>query len=63
MVLIALAVYCVAAKQFDLFNVKVKVAQCCPTLCEPMDCIWNSPGQITGVGSLSLLQGLFPTQG
>ena len=24
---------------------------------------WNSPGQITGVSSLSLLQGLFPTQG
>ena len=24
---------------------------------------WNSPGQITGVGSLSLHQGIFPTQG
>ena len=24
---------------------------------------WNSPGQITGVGSHSLLQGIFPTQG
>ena len=24
---------------------------------------WNSPGQSTGVGSLSLLQGIFPTQG
>ena len=23
----------------------------------------NSPGQNTGVGSLSLLQGIFPTQG
>ena len=23
---------------------------------------WNSPGQNTGVGSLSLLQGMFPTQ-
>ena len=23
---------------------------------------WNSPGQDTGVGSLSLLQGIFPTQ-
>ena len=23
---------------------------------------WNSPGQTTGVGSLSLLQGIFPTQ-
>ena len=24
---------------------------------------WNSLGQNTGVGSLSLLQGIFPTQG
>ena len=29
-----------------------------------MDCSpWNSPGQNTGAGSLSLLQGIFPTQG
>ena len=26
-------------------------------------CPWNSPGQNTGVGSRSLLQGVFPTQG
>ena len=25
--------------------------------------LWNSPGQNAGVGSLSLLQGIFPTQG
>ena len=25
-------------------------------------CPWNSPGQNTGVGNLSLLQGIFPTQ-
>ena len=25
--------------------------------------LWNSPGQNTRVGSLSLLQGIFPTQG
>ena len=25
--------------------------------------LWNSPGKNTGVGSLSLLQGVFPTQG
>ena len=44
--------------------VKVKVAQLCPTLCNPMDCsLWNSPGQNTSVGSCSLLQGIFPTQG
>ena len=30
----------------------------------PMDSsLWNSPGQNTGVGSLSLLQGIFPTHG
>ena len=43
---------------------KVKVAQLCPTLCDPMDySLWNSPGQNTGVGSPSLLHGIFPTQG
>ena len=42
---------------------KVKVTQSCLTLCDPMDCPWNSPGQNTGVGSLSLLQGIFPTPG
>ena len=42
----------------------VKVTQSCLTLCKPMDLYspWNSPGQDTGVGSLSLLQGTFPTQ-
>ena len=38
------------------------VTQSCPTLCNPMD-YGNSLGQTTGVGSLSLLQGVFPTQG
>ena len=38
----------------------VKVAQSYLTLC---DSPWNFPGQNTGVGSLSLLQGIFPTQG
>ena len=34
------------------------------TVCDPMDCSpWNSPGQDTGVGSSSLLEGIFPTQG
>ena len=45
---------------------KGNLAQSCLTLCDPMDCIynaWNSPGQNTGVSSLSLLQGIFPTQG
>ena len=40
----------------------MKVAQSWLTLCNPMDCPWNSLGQNTGVGSLSLLQGIFPTQ-
>ena len=40
-----------------LEKVKVKVTQLCLTLCQ------NSRGQITGVRSLSLLQGIFPTQG
>ena len=46
-------------------ELRVKVAQLCPTLCDPMDLYspWNSPGQNTGVRSLSLLQGIFPTQG
>ena len=50
---------------------RVKVTQLYPTLCDPMDYgmefhglwPWNSPGQNTGVGSHSLLQGIFLTQG
>ena len=40
----------------------VKFTHSCPTLCDPWT-PWNSLGQNTGVGSLSLLQGIFPTQG
>ena len=41
----------------------MKVAQSCLTFCKPMDCSpWNSPGQNTGVGGCSLLQGTFPIQ-
>ena len=36
------------------WKVKVKVVQSCPNLGDSMNC--------TGVGSLSLLQGIFPTQ-
>ena len=45
-------------------KVKVKVAQLCLTL-RPhgLYCPWNSPSQDTGAGSLSLLQGIFPSQG
>ena len=40
-------------------KVKVHVAQWCPTEYS----LRNSPGRNTGVGSLSLLQGIFPTPG
>ena len=44
---------------------KVKVAQSCPTLCDPMDYTVHGILQtrIPGVPSLSLLQGIFATQG
>ena len=43
---------------------EVKVAQLCLTLCNPMKCSpWNYPGQNTGVGSRSLLQGYLPNPG
>ena len=44
---------------------KVKVAQSCLTLWDPhgLYSSWSSPGQNIGVGGLSLLQGIFPTQG
>ena len=46
-----------------LGEVKVKVTQLCRTLYYSMNCSsWYSPSQNTGVGSLSLLQGIFPTQ-
>ena len=44
-------------------ELEVKVSQSCPTLCDPLYSPWNSPGQNTGVGSLSLCQGIFPIQG
>ena len=45
-------------------KMQVKVAQSCLTL-RPhgLNSPGNSPGQNTGVGSLSLLQGIFPIQG
>ena len=42
---------------------EVKVAQSCLTLCNPMEYIYiYSPEQNTGIGSLSPLQQIFPTQ-
>ena len=53
-----------------LLRVKALVAQSCSTLCNPMDCSLpgfsvrgDFPSKNTGVGSLSLLQGIFLTQG
>ena len=47
-----------------------KATQSCPTLCDPMDCSLPDSfvhgilyAKITEVGSFSLLQGIFPTQG
>ena len=52
-------------KVFKKCALKMKVTQSCLTLCDPIGPYspWNSPGHSTGVGSLSLLQGIFPTQG
>ena len=44
-------------------STQLKVTQSCPTLCNPRNSPWNSPGQNTGDGSRSLLQGILPTQG
>ena len=44
---------------------KEKFAQSCPAPCDPKDHTVHEilPDQNTGEGSLSLLQGIFPTQG
>ena len=47
-------------------NMSKSVSQSCLTLSVPMDCNlcpWNSSGKNTGVGSQSLLQGIFQTKG
>ena len=45
-------------------KVKMKVIQSSPTLqLHGLCSLWKSPGQNTSVTSLSLLQGIFPTQG
>ena len=46
-------------------KVKVKVTQLCLTLCDPMDYTVHGilqASMLAWVGSLSLLQGIFPTQ-
>ena len=57
----------ILSKKIISLKVKVIVAQLCPILCPPME--YSLPGSSlhglgknTGVGSHSLLQGIFPTQ-
>ena len=55
---------CSQCYHFCLEKVKVKVVQLCLTLrSHELYSLWNSLGQSTEVGSLSLLQGIFLTQG
>ena len=44
-------------------QIHVKGAQSCPTLCDPMDYTVHGILQASILGSLSLLQGIFSTQG
>ena len=62
-------IYLWATRKAPKEALKVKVASSCRTLCDSMDyspanllCPINSPGQNIGVGSCSLLQGIFQTQ-
>ena len=59
-----------AASMWGKSEMKVLVAQLCPTLCDPMDCSppgssvhGKSSGKNTEVGCHALLQGIFSTQG
>ena len=58
-----MCLYVCQSKHADVSE--VQVPQSCLTLCDPHElyCPWNSPGQNSGMGSLSLFQGIFPTQG
>ena len=65
-------IFCTLSSSFAFTQLCVcaKLFQLCPTLRDPIDYSqlklpfsWNSPGKNTGVGSLSLLQGIFPTHG
>ena len=53
------------AKYLIIYFWKVKASTSTSESCSVMSNYspWNSPGQNTGVGSLSLLQGIFSTQG
>ena len=63
---VCVCVYHLSVYLYMCVKVKMLVAQSCPTLCDPMDyslCPRDSPGKNTGLGSHSLLQGIFLTQG
>ena len=48
----------------SFFIDEVKWSESCSVVSDSLQPhAWNSPGQNAGVGSLSLLQGIFPTQG
>ena len=49
----------------NTMKLKVKISQSCPTLCNSMDYAAHGilQARILGMGSLSLLQGIFLTQG
>ena len=62
-------VSCIVGRHYRLSHqerwkskLKVKVTQLCLTLCVWLCSPWNSTGQNTGEGHLSLLQRIFPTQ-
>ena len=59
------SVFINATSEYPLesLQVKVKVAQSCLTLCDPMDNPWNSPGKNTGVDSLIPSPGDLPNPG
>ena len=59
-------VYPAVKVQKALYHVdswKWKLLSCVQLFVTPWTIQWNSPGQNTVVGSLSFLQGVFPTQG
>ena len=63
MVLIKMIIFFFSKDESKMGKVKVKVSVMSDSLqshglCSP----WNSPGQNTRVGSLSFLQGIFPTR-
>ena len=52
-------------KEYSFLFFSISESESCSVLLDSLwpHSPWNSPGQNNGVGSLSLLQGIFPTQG